>query len=227
MCPSEVTCLPADCCFCELALWKSNSTCWSRTKRTSSSSHWKLTCSRHNIDELLLSNNHSLNACVNRESTLFCTKVSHWVFVVTVQFSAQSFTSCLSRDSTIFLITLTITPPIPLHMCWNRGAEYCTDTTPTHDVKSLCRMLYCPDSHTMQIRCALNYTVTRHAQCETILYKIALSRLTHDLKLCGEYYTVRTCIRCEFAWKNIVLSRHTQNVKTLCRTLYCHDLHTM
>jgi hypothetical protein len=42
-----------DCCFCELALWKSNSPCWSRTKRTSSSSHWKLTCSRHNIDEIL------------------------------------------------------------------------------------------------------------------------------------------------------------------------------
>ena len=32
-------CLPADCCFSELALLKSNSACWSRTKRTSSSSH--------------------------------------------------------------------------------------------------------------------------------------------------------------------------------------------
>ena len=131
------------------------------------------------------------------------------------------------RSTALEVITLTIMPPIPLHTSWNRGAEYCTDTTPTHDVKSLCRMLYCSDSHTMQIRCALNYTVTRHAQCETILYKIALSRPTHDLKLCGEYYTVRTCIRCEFVWKNIVLSRHTQNVKTLCRTWYCHDLHTM
>jgi hypothetical protein len=28
--------------------------CWSRTKRTSSSSHWKLTCSRHDIAEKLL-----------------------------------------------------------------------------------------------------------------------------------------------------------------------------
>ena len=42
---------------------KSNSAGWSRTKRTSSSSHWKLTCSRHDIAEKLLSslnNNHSL-----------------------------------------------------------------------------------------------------------------------------------------------------------------------
>ena len=28
---------------------KSNSACWFRTKRTSSSSHWRLTCSRHDI----------------------------------------------------------------------------------------------------------------------------------------------------------------------------------
>ena len=38
---------------CELAL-KSNSVYWSRTKWTSSSSHWKLTCSRHDIAEKLL-----------------------------------------------------------------------------------------------------------------------------------------------------------------------------
>jgi hypothetical protein len=37
-CPST-TCLSADCCFSELALCKSNSACWSRTKRISSSSH--------------------------------------------------------------------------------------------------------------------------------------------------------------------------------------------
>ena len=54
MCPSGATCLPADCCFSELALLKSNSACLSRTKRTSSSSHWKLTCSRHDIAEKLL-----------------------------------------------------------------------------------------------------------------------------------------------------------------------------
>ena len=39
--------------FSKLALWKSNSAWWSRTKRTSSSSHWKLTCSRHDIAEKL------------------------------------------------------------------------------------------------------------------------------------------------------------------------------
>ena len=38
-----------DCCFSELVLWKSNSVCWSSTKRTSSSSHWKLTCSQNDI----------------------------------------------------------------------------------------------------------------------------------------------------------------------------------
>jgi hypothetical protein len=43
-----------DCCFSELALLKSNSACWSRTKWTSSSYHWKLTCSRHDIVEKLL-----------------------------------------------------------------------------------------------------------------------------------------------------------------------------
>ena len=43
MCPSGATCLPADCCFSELTLKKSNPACWSRTKWTSSSSHWKLT----------------------------------------------------------------------------------------------------------------------------------------------------------------------------------------
>ena len=43
---------------------KSNSACWSRTKWTSLSSHWKLTCSRHDIAEkiaeLAWNNNHSL-----------------------------------------------------------------------------------------------------------------------------------------------------------------------
>jgi hypothetical protein len=54
MCPSGATCLPADCCISELALLKSNSARWSSTKRTSSSSHGKLTCSRHDIAEKLL-----------------------------------------------------------------------------------------------------------------------------------------------------------------------------
>ena len=53
-CPCGATCLPTHCCFSELALWKYNSVCWSSTKWTSSSSHWKLTCSRHNIAEKLL-----------------------------------------------------------------------------------------------------------------------------------------------------------------------------
>ena len=38
-CPSGATCLSADCCFNELALKKSKSACWSRTKGTSSSPH--------------------------------------------------------------------------------------------------------------------------------------------------------------------------------------------
>ena len=41
MCPSGATCLPADCCFSELTIYKSYSACWSWTKRTSSSSHWQ------------------------------------------------------------------------------------------------------------------------------------------------------------------------------------------
>ena len=67
MCPSGVTCLPTDCCFSELALLKSNSACWSSTKRISSTCHWKLTSSRHYIQcswkiaELTLNNNHSLD----------------------------------------------------------------------------------------------------------------------------------------------------------------------
>jgi hypothetical protein len=39
MCPSGAICLSVDSCFNELALLKPNSACWSRTKRTSSSSH--------------------------------------------------------------------------------------------------------------------------------------------------------------------------------------------
>jgi hypothetical protein len=70
-------------CFSELALLKSNSACWSRTKWTSSSSHWKLTCSHHDIAEKLLNwhwnNNHSLTKLTIDMSiyayspfTLFC-----------------------------------------------------------------------------------------------------------------------------------------------------------
>jgi hypothetical protein len=41
--------------FALLFQWPSTIKIWSSTKRTSSSSHWKLTCSRHNITENLLS----------------------------------------------------------------------------------------------------------------------------------------------------------------------------
>ena len=55
MCPSEAIFLSVDCCFSKLALYKSNSTCWSSTKWTSSSSsYWKLSCSHLDIAEKLL-----------------------------------------------------------------------------------------------------------------------------------------------------------------------------
>jgi hypothetical protein len=63
-----VTCLPMDCC----SLWKSNSACWSRTKRTSSSSHWKLICSCHDIAELALNNNHSLTLLIIKCVIVYC-----------------------------------------------------------------------------------------------------------------------------------------------------------
>jgi hypothetical protein len=56
MCPSGTTCLSTDCCFSQLALYKSSSACWSSTKRISSSSYWKLTCSRHDIAEKIAKN---------------------------------------------------------------------------------------------------------------------------------------------------------------------------
>ena len=52
MCPSGATCLLVDCCLSELAHKKSDSACWFRTTRTSSSFHWKLT--RHDIAEKFL-----------------------------------------------------------------------------------------------------------------------------------------------------------------------------
>jgi hypothetical protein len=54
MCPSGATCLTTDCCYSVLALCKSNPSCWSRTKRTSSWFHWQLTCSRHEIAAKLM-----------------------------------------------------------------------------------------------------------------------------------------------------------------------------
>ena len=42
-------------CFSEQVLYKSNYTCWSSTKHTSSS-HWNVTCSRYDIAEKLFNN---------------------------------------------------------------------------------------------------------------------------------------------------------------------------
>jgi len=50
-------------------LLKSNSACWSRTKRTSSSSHWKLTCSRHDIAE---------NCCVGVKQQSLAPIFDYW-----------------------------------------------------------------------------------------------------------------------------------------------------
>jgi hypothetical protein len=142
------------------------------------------------------------------------------------------------RSTALEVIVLTIPPSMPLHIRWNRGAAYCTVTTPTHDVKSLFRMLYCPDSHTMQIRCAFNYTVTRHAQCETILYKIVPSRFSHDVSALWrilycqnvhtmwirleKYCTLKTHTECENFVQNIVLSWPAHNVKPLGNRLMCY-----
>ena len=54
MCLSGATCLSADCCFSEQHYKNPNSAFWSSTTQTSSSSHCKLTCSRHDIAEKLL-----------------------------------------------------------------------------------------------------------------------------------------------------------------------------
>ena len=62
ICPNGARCIPADCCFSELALYKSNEGCRSSTKRTSPlSSHQNVTCSFHDITEnfLMALNNHS------------------------------------------------------------------------------------------------------------------------------------------------------------------------
>ena len=72
MCLSEATCQPADCCFSELALYEFNLVCWSRTKRISSSSHWKLTCSRHDIAEKVGVKQQSLTQFTLNSEGLWC-----------------------------------------------------------------------------------------------------------------------------------------------------------
>jgi hypothetical protein len=49
--------------------------CWSRTKRTSSSSHRKLTCSRHDIAEKLLKNHSLTNTLIQYFTALFAKPV--------------------------------------------------------------------------------------------------------------------------------------------------------
>ena len=51
MCLSEMTCLSLNCCFSELTLYKSDSSCWSYSKlyKKSSLSHQNVNCSCHNI----------------------------------------------------------------------------------------------------------------------------------------------------------------------------------
>ena len=56
--------------------------CWSSTKQISSSSRWKLTCSRHDIAEKLLNwsfknNNHSLT----HSSTKWTSSLFHWKLI--------------------------------------------------------------------------------------------------------------------------------------------------
>jgi hypothetical protein len=52
MCPSGASCLPAYCCFSELALLKSNKACWSSRMRTPSSRQ-NVECSRYDMAEKL------------------------------------------------------------------------------------------------------------------------------------------------------------------------------
>jgi hypothetical protein len=75
-----MTCLSTHCCFNKLALSKSNQACWSSTKRTSSSSHWKLTCSRHDIAGKKLLNWEFHRFGLTRpelEATIYCTGGEH------------------------------------------------------------------------------------------------------------------------------------------------------
>jgi hypothetical protein len=97
MCPSRVTCLPADCCFSELALSKYNyKACWSSTKQTLSSFHWKLTCSCHYIAEKM------------RE------KEKLYSFM-TVSFLNINIINMKLKDTSCYIITL------PMHYRFEKG----------------------------------------------------------------------------------------------------------
>jgi hypothetical protein len=66
MCLCGATCQSGDCCCNELALKISKWACWSSTMRTSSSSSsfWIVTCSHHDISEILLTSRQSLTHCL-------------------------------------------------------------------------------------------------------------------------------------------------------------------
>jgi hypothetical protein len=79
MCPNGTTCLPTDCCFSDLALYKSNSACWSRTKRASSSFHWmQLVLAMMQLKNCSfgVNNNHSLTPIEQKPP--FCRKLACW-----------------------------------------------------------------------------------------------------------------------------------------------------
>ena len=76
------TCLPAECWFSELSLWKSNWACWFRTKRTLFC--WKLNCSRHYILWVILETENSIylpTQCKYKGSTCGTEKFPRlWIF---------------------------------------------------------------------------------------------------------------------------------------------------
>ena len=99
MCPSGMTCLPAD-----LFQWASTKklpnyyyyACWSSSKRTSSSSHWKLTCSRHDTAEELLNWRHTK---ITHSITLIDRDIFYFIFQNYFIWSHQTFHRCSSEGS--------------------------------------------------------------------------------------------------------------------------------
>jgi hypothetical protein len=97
-------------CPSELALYKSNSACWSRTKRTSSSSHWKLTCSCHDIAEKLLNwrqttINHplytfSFGHSVVCPSSIYGYRLPFWYLQILLMYKDQDYDSAVFTTGT-------------------------------------------------------------------------------------------------------------------------------
>ena len=77
----------------ELTLWQLDSVCWSSTKRTSSSSHRKLSCSRHDIAEKLLSWNESTITDILNDTFVcrMCEKGSTCIFHWEIQDVKSNF----------------------------------------------------------------------------------------------------------------------------------------